>query len=83
MMLVEPAEAVLEAAAILLGLQVVQFEEQALSLRGKRSQVFRQPRGCGGMPSATVRVRQIFKQTLEPPLPPMNPSPIQGHRDEA
>ena len=61
MMLVEPAEAVLEAAAIFLGLQVVHFEEQALRLRGQRGQVLRQPRRCGGVPSVTVRVRQIFK----------------------
>ena len=61
MMLVEPAEAVLESAAIFLGLQVVQFEEQALRLRGQRGQVLGQPRGCGGVPSATVRVGQISK----------------------
>ena len=61
MMLVEPAEAVLEAAAIFLGLQIVQFEEQALRLRGKRGQVLRQPRRRGGVPRVTVRVRQIFK----------------------
>ena len=82
-MLVEPAEAVLEAAAIVFGLQVLQFEEQALRLRGQRSQVLRQPRRCGGGPSVTVRVRQIFKDTLEPLLPAMNPSTIQGQRNEA
>lgn len=60
-MLVEPAEAVLEAAAIFLGLELVQFEEQAFRLRGERGQVLGQPRRCGGGSIATVGVRQIFK----------------------